>query len=115
VLANSGHEPFGLVGLEVMAAKGLAITGSTGEDYAQHLLNSIVLDTEDPSEIVGNLLYMRLNPSLERDLRRIGQLTSRFYVWDTVLAKLISKLQYLVMTGGVLFEGNQIHGGANCE
>ncbi len=33
-LANSGHEPFGLVGLEVMAAGGIAFTGSTGEDYA---------------------------------------------------------------------------------
>ncbi|MGH7904435.1 MAG: glycosyltransferase, partial [Candidatus Dormibacteraceae bacterium] len=35
VLANSRHEPFGLVGLEVMAAAGVAVTGSTGEDYAQ--------------------------------------------------------------------------------
>jgi hypothetical protein len=34
VLANSGHEPFGLVGLETMAAGGLACTGATGEDYA---------------------------------------------------------------------------------
>src|SRR6266702_2867643 len=33
-LANSGHEPFGLVALEVMAAEGIAVTGSTGEDYA---------------------------------------------------------------------------------
>src|SRR5207248_3290606 len=31
VLANSGHEPFGLVGLEVMGAGGLAFVGSTGE------------------------------------------------------------------------------------
>ncbi len=30
VLANSGHEPFGLVGLEVMAAGGIAVTGPTG-------------------------------------------------------------------------------------
>ena len=40
-LANSGHEPFGLVGLEVMAAGGLAFTGSTGEDYALSFENAI--------------------------------------------------------------------------
>lgn len=106
VLANSGHEPFGLVALEVMAAQGLAITGSTGEDYAQHLLNAVVLDTDDPSEIVGNLLYLRSHPKLEHDIRRIGRLTSRFYVWETVLEKLVSKLQYLVTTGNVVFRGN---------
>ena len=31
VLANSRHEPFGLVGLEAMAAGGVALTGSTGK------------------------------------------------------------------------------------
>ncbi|HEX3867819.1 MAG TPA: hypothetical protein VHV78_13750, partial [Gemmatimonadaceae bacterium] len=34
VLANSVSEPFGLVGLEAMAAGGVAYTGGTGEDYA---------------------------------------------------------------------------------
>ena len=29
VLANSGHEPFGLVGLEAMAAGGVAVVGAT--------------------------------------------------------------------------------------
>ncbi|TMD40032.1 MAG: glycosyltransferase family 4 protein, partial [Chloroflexi bacterium] len=45
VLANSGHEPFGLVGLEVMAAGGIAVTGSTGEDYAEGYRNAVVLET----------------------------------------------------------------------
>ena len=43
VLANSGHEPFGLVGLEVMSAGGLAVTGATGEDYALAYRNAIVI------------------------------------------------------------------------
>src|SRR5207253_1602316 len=34
VLANSRHEPFGLVGLEAMAAGGVAMVGATGEEYA---------------------------------------------------------------------------------
>jgi glycosyltransferase involved in cell wall biosynthesis len=36
VLANWGHEPFGLVGLEAMAAGGTAYTGHTGEEYVSH-------------------------------------------------------------------------------
>jgi len=35
VLANSSHEPFGLVGLEAMAAGGVSFVGETEEDYAQ--------------------------------------------------------------------------------
>src|SRR5260221_13694304 len=58
-LANSGHEPFGLVALEVMAAEGIAVTGSTGEDYAISFENAIVTETDDPDEIVGYLLHLR--------------------------------------------------------
>ncbi len=100
VLANSGHEPFGLVGLEVMAARGIAFVGSTGEGYAQHLLNAISLDTGDPHEIVGNLVYLQNHPNASANLRRVGHLTARFYVWPRVIEKLISKLQYLLMGGG---------------
>ncbi len=34
-----------LVGLEVMASGGLAVCGSTGEDYAEPFVNAIVVDT----------------------------------------------------------------------
>jgi len=47
VLANSGKEPFGLVGLEVMAAGGLPVCGATGEEYAEPFVNAIVCDTGD--------------------------------------------------------------------
>ncbi len=100
VLANSAHEPFGLVGLEVMGAQGVAFVGSTGEGYAQHLLNAISLDTTDPNEIVGNLLYLRHNPHTVNDIRRVGRITARYYIWPRIIEKLISKLQYLLMTGG---------------
>lgn len=62
VLANSGHEPFGLVGLEVMAAGGLAVTGSTGEDYAEAYRNALVLETDDPIEIVSELMLLKQRP-----------------------------------------------------
>lgn len=99
VLANSRHEPFGLVGLEVMATRGVAFVGATGEDYAQHLLNAISLDTNDPNEIVGNLLYLQRHPHAAHDLRRVGHLTARFYRWPRVIDKIISKLQYMLMSG----------------
>ncbi|MCB9726653.1 MAG: glycosyltransferase [Spirochaetaceae bacterium] len=63
VLANSGHEPFGLVGLETMAAGGVACTGCSGEDYAVPGQNALVVETDDPREFMG--LYRRLkeNPA----------------------------------------------------
>ena len=94
-LANSGHEPFGLVALEVMAAQGIAVTGSTGEDYAISLENAIVTETEDPDEIVGYLLYLRRHPDEQERIRRSGQLTATQFLWDQVIENLLSKLEFL--------------------
>ncbi|MGH2502963.1 MAG: glycosyltransferase, partial [Ktedonobacterales bacterium] len=68
-LANSGHEPFGLVGLEVMAARGIAFTGSTGEDYAISFENAVALETDDPEEIVGYLTHIRRHPAEREKIR----------------------------------------------
>lgn len=100
VLANSKHEPFGLVGLEVMATQGIAFVGSTGEDYAQHMTDAISLDTNDPNEIVANLLYLQHHPQIAHNLRRVGHLNARFYTWPRVIEKIISKLQYLIIANG---------------
>ena len=62
-LANSGYEPFGLVGLEAMAAGGVAYVGSTGEDYAIPMRNSVVLDdVGSPDEIVQVARLLRDDP-----------------------------------------------------
>ena len=97
VLANSVHEPFGLVGLEVMGARGVAFVGSTGEDYAQHLLNCVTLDTTDPNEIVANLRYLSHQPSLVHNLRRMGHITARLYVWPRIIKDILNKLSYLLI------------------
>src|SRR5579875_2527119 len=94
-LANSGHEPFGLVALEVMAAQGIAVTGSTGEDYAISFENAIVTETDDPDEIVGYLLYLRRHPDEQERIRRAGQLTAAQFLWDQVIENLLSKLEFL--------------------
>jgi glycosyltransferase involved in cell wall biosynthesis len=94
-LANSGHEPFGLVALEVMAAQGIAVTGSTGEDYAISLENAIVTETEDPDEIVGYLLYLRRHPEEQERIRVASQVTAKQFLWDQVIENLLSKLEFL--------------------
>lgn len=53
ILANSQHEPFGLVGLETMAAGGVACLGYTGEDYAMHQLVSQTESLWAPAEKRG--------------------------------------------------------------
>lgn len=94
-LANSGHEPFGLVALEVMAAQGIAVTGSTGEDYAISFENAIVTETDDPDEIVGYLLYLRRHLEEQERIRCAGRDTAEEFLWDHVIKNLVGKLEFL--------------------
>ena len=94
VLANSGHEPFGLVGLEVMAAGGIAVTGSTGEDYAEAYRNAVVLETDDPLEIVTELSELKERPSLAEQLRKRGRVTARDYRWEKVIEQLMLRIEF---------------------
>jgi glycosyltransferase involved in cell wall biosynthesis len=87
VLANSEREPFGLVGLETMAAGGLACTGISGEDYAVPGRNALVLQTDDPREFVGLWQRLRTNPAEERALRRSGRTTANHYAWPEVIRR----------------------------
>jgi len=102
-LANSGHEPFGLVALEVMAAEGIAVTGSTGEDYAISLENAIVTETDDPDEIVGYLLYLRRHPNEQERIRKAGCQTARQFLWDQVIENLVRKLEFLARKQDIVF------------
>jgi glycosyltransferase involved in cell wall biosynthesis len=94
VLANSGFEPFGLVGLEVMAAGGVAVTGSTGEDYAQPFENAIVCDTGDSAELAAYLDALAGEPALARTIRAAGAATAERCTWPAVLEILARKLAF---------------------
>lgn len=85
VLANSGHEPFGLVGLETMAVGGLACTGASGEDYAVDGENALVLQRDDPEEF--GALFARLHnaPRLYEEVRTSGLRTARSYAWARIV------------------------------
>ncbi|TME07463.1 MAG: glycosyltransferase [Chloroflexi bacterium] len=94
VLANSAHEPFGLVGLEVMATGGLAITGSTGEDYADGFRNALVLETDDPVELVTLLRMIKDRPALAASIRKRGRTTARDFVWEKVIDQLMLRIEF---------------------
>ena len=96
VLANSRHEPFGLVGLETMAVGGVACTGCSGEDYAVHGRNALVLETTDPHEFLGLFGELRANPALERTIRRAGRATAKQYTWCQIMQRhLLPRLRLL--------------------
>lgn len=85
VLANSEKEPFGLVGLEVMGAGGIAFVGRTGEDYAVPYGNSIVVQTDDPRELMTHLTALGARPALGERIRADGRRTAERYVWPRIL------------------------------
>ena len=102
VLANSGREPFGLVGLEAMAAGGIVFTGSTGEDYAIPFVNAFVLETADPMEIVGHMMYIQDYPEEGGRMRRAARATARYYTWETAILNLIAKVENQARIQGTL-------------
>lgn len=112
VLANSAHEPFGLVGLEAMAAGGLACTGATGEDYAVPGRNAVVLETGDPGELLGWLERLRARPEEARSIRRAGRSTARLFAWPEVVERVLLPRAELAMAstaGAVPYVGVRMH------
>lgn len=85
VLANSTKEPFGLVGLEVMACGGIAYVGRTGEDYAVPYGNCVVVQTDDPRELASHLAFLRERPDVVSRMRAEGMATAQRFAWPRVL------------------------------
>lgn len=100
VLANSGKEPFGLVGLEVMAAGGAAVCGSTGEDYARAFDNAIVCDTSDPRELATYLERLFSDAAVRDRIRENAPATARQFSWPNVLDVLDAKVGFMLSQGG---------------
>jgi glycosyltransferase involved in cell wall biosynthesis len=101
VLANSGHEPFGLVGLEAMASGGVAFVGATGEEYAEPFKNAMVIETDDAAEIVAYVTHLAEHPETARNLRIAAQRTARDYTWQRVIDILLQRLEYVAIKQGL--------------
>jgi glycosyltransferase involved in cell wall biosynthesis len=95
VLANSGKEPFGLVGLEVMAVGGIPVCGATGEEYAEPFVNAIVCDTSDGRELAEYLAASYGDERAADRMRQAGYATANRYLWPTVLEALAHKVAYV--------------------
>ncbi|MBI4340506.1 MAG: glycosyltransferase [Chloroflexi bacterium] len=89
VLANSGLEPFGLVGLETMASGGVAFVGCTGEDYATPGHDAISIQTSDPREIVYNAVALHKDREASIQLRHSARRTAGHYTWPAVLHRIL--------------------------
>ncbi|MGH7728355.1 MAG: glycosyltransferase family 4 protein [Vulcanimicrobiaceae bacterium] len=99
VLANSGREPFGLVGLEVMAAGGIPVCGSTGEDYAEPFVNALVCDTDDGRELAEYLQLVYGDERRSDRMRSAGYATAQRFLWPSVLEMLAEKITYVTRRG----------------
>ncbi len=100
VLANSGHEPFGLVGLEAMAAEGVVFTGATGEDYAVAGESAIVLDTDQPMEIASKMQSLLAEPDRVKELRRAARMHAADFSWPKVFDILLDKIRFSARVRG---------------
>jgi glycosyltransferase involved in cell wall biosynthesis len=89
VLANSSHEPFGLVGLETMAVKGIACIGNTGEDYAIPGYNAIVMESDDPREFIRLYAALKASPVRERALKNAARRTAQQYAWMKIIRRVL--------------------------
>jgi glycosyltransferase involved in cell wall biosynthesis len=92
VLANSKHEPFGLVGLEAMAAGGVVLTGPTGETYSSDGEGAIALDTEQPRELVLAVESLCDHPEKAQAIRQAAPKTAARYTWENVIGILFDKI-----------------------
>jgi polyhydroxybutyrate depolymerase len=88
-------EPFGLVGLEVMAAGGIPVCGATGEEYAEPFVNAIVCDTNDGRELAEYLSAAYGDERAADRMRQAGYATANRYLWQNVLETLAHKVAYV--------------------
>jgi alpha-amylase len=93
VLANSKHEPFGLVGLEAMAAGGVVFTGPTGETYSNDREGAIALDTETADEIVLQVSGLINHAERVRTIRHTAPKIAARFAWENILEVLFEKVQ----------------------
>ncbi len=107
VLANSGFEPFGLVGLETMAAGGVAVVGGTGEDYARHMHNCLVIETDSPRELAQAIYRVATEPTLGVAIRRAARQMAASYSWPQVVqGDLLPRLPLLAARQGIPWREN---------
>ena len=87
VLADGAHEPFGQVGLEAMAARGLVYSAGSSEEYVVSKRNALVLRTGDAAEFLRLFAWMSKERTRAAAIRRAAQRTSLDYAWPEIVAR----------------------------
>lgn len=103
VLANSGVEPFGLVGLETMAVGGIALVGCTGEDYVTPGHDAISVQSSDPHEIVYHVANLHSGKTDSRKIRLAARRSAARYTWTAVIRRIL--LPFLEEQGIIINDG----------
>jgi len=93
VLANKSYDPFGLVGMEAMAAGAVIFVGRSAEGCATHMYNSVVLDHYHAEEIQFYVDHLRVHPKKREKLSKAARQTAERWTWKRVAETLISKLE----------------------
>lgn len=79
----------------MIAAGGVAVCGSTGEEYADPFVNAIVCDTDDGRELATYLQALFGDAGMSERLRRAGAETAAGYTWEHSLSALALKIAYI--------------------
>jgi len=54
----------------------------------------LVLETNDPVELVTQLSLLKERPKLAASMRRRGRTTARQYVWEKVIPELLLRVEF---------------------
>jgi len=101
VLTNSGHDPFGLVGMEAMAAGAIVFTSRKAEGIAKHMSNAIVLDKFTAEEIQFYVSYLRMHPEKREMIQASARQTAEQWTYKEIVTKLLREVEYQAQAYGV--------------
>ena len=101
VLASSGHDPFGLAGMEAIAAGAVVFTSRSAEGHAEHMGNAIVLNNYNAEEIQFYASHLRMHPEKREKIRASARQTAEQWTWQEVARRLLGKLEYQAQAQGI--------------
>jgi len=94
VLASSGYDPFGLVGMEAIAAGAVVFTNRSAEGHARHMDNAIILDKYTAEEIQFYTSHLRMHPEKREKIRVSARQTAEQWTWQEVVKRLLGNLEH---------------------
>ncbi|MFB0520169.1 MAG: glycosyltransferase, partial [Desulfatiglandales bacterium] len=101
VLADSDHDPFGLVGMEAMAAGAIVFTSRRAEGHAKHMCNAIVLDKYTAEEIQFYAGYLHMHPEKREMIKTSARQTAERWTWKEVVKRLLCELEHQASIQGI--------------